>query len=282
MTSSQLDRYLVIGNPVAHSLSPQIHRAFAQQLDEPISYDKVTVELGGFTTFVREFAASGGCGLNVTLPFKLDAHAYVDVLDEHSSAAGAVNTIKFEIDGSASGFNTDGIGLLRDLTQRHSIALENKHVVLIGAGGASQGVMLPLVRAGIRRLSVMNRTFDKAQQLLAQPALRSAGVELQALKLNELDQPADLFINATSFGLSKTPIPLAAHLVHDAICYDMSYGRSARFCHWAAANGAAASMDGLGMLVEQAAQSFFIWRGREPKTEPIYAQLRALLDNTAL
>ncbi len=163
--------------------------------------------------------------MNVTLPFKLDAHAYVDVLDEHSSAAGAVNTIKFEIDGSASGFNTDGIGLLRDLTQRHSIALENKHVVLIGAGGASQGVMLPLVRAGIRRLSVMNRTFDKAQQLLAQPALRSAGVELQALKLNELDQPADVFINATSFGLSKTPIPLAAHLVHDAICYDMSYGQ---------------------------------------------------------
>lgn len=282
MVPSQLDRYLVIGNPVSHSLSPQIHRAFAQQLGERISYDKATVELGQFVEFVRDFAETGGCGLNVTVPFKLDAHAYVDVLDEHATAAGAVNTIKFDADGRASGFNTDGIGLLRDLSQRHSISLANKHVLLIGAGGASQGVLLPLLRSGIRRLSVMNRTFDKAQQLLAHPALQSEGVELQALKLNELDQPADVVINATSFGLSNAPIPLATQMIQEAICYDMSYGQSARFCVWAAANGAAASTDGLGMLVEQAAQSFYIWRDLEPKTEPVYAQLRARLDNIVL
>jgi shikimate dehydrogenase len=275
MQTTEKNHYLVVGNPITHSRSPQIHSAFAKQLEDEIVYDKVEVELGGFAKFADQFKASGGRGMNVTVPFKIDAYNYVDSVDAHARAAAAVNTIKFGIDGQSQGFNTDGIGLLRDLTERHRVELKGKHVLLIGAGGAAQGALLPLLQAGIRRLTLMNRTIEKAQQLLRQPEFTSVGVELSAQPLNVLDEPADLVINATSFGLGDEPVPLRPSLVDNAFCYDMSYGPAAKFFRWAASAGAVTSVDGLGMLVEQAAQSYFIWLGHAPRTEPVYDLLRS-------
>ena len=274
MQTKTKNRYLVVGNPIAHSRSPQIHGAFAQQLGDEIVYDKVEVELGGFAKFADQFKASGGKGMNVTVPFKIDAFNYVGTVDEHARAAAAVNTIKFDAGGQSHGFNTDGIGLLRDLTGRHQVELAGKHVLLIGAGGAAQGALLPLLQSGIRRLTLMNRTVEKAQQLLQQPEFTRVGVELSAQPLNVLDEFADLVINATSFGLGDEAISLQPNLVDGAFCYDMSYGSAAKFFRWAAACGAVTSVDGLGMLVEQAAQSYFIWLGHQPDTQPVYDLLR--------
>jgi shikimate dehydrogenase len=274
MQTIEKNHYLVVGNPIAHSRSPEIHGAFAKQLGDQIVYDKVEVELGGFAKFADQFKASGGKGMNVTVPFKIDAYDYVDRVDEHARAAAAVNTIKFGVGTLSQGFNTDGIGLLRDLTDRHNFDLKDKHVLLIGAGGAAQGALLPLLQAGIRRLTLMNRTVEKAQLLLQRPEFTKVGVELSARPLNLLDEPADLVINATSFGLGDEPVPLQPGLVNDAFCYDMSYGSAAKFSRWAATAGALMSVDGLGMLVEQAAQSYFIWHGHHPQTQPVYDLLR--------
>ncbi|MCR9261636.1 MAG: shikimate dehydrogenase [Pseudomonadaceae bacterium] len=274
MQTTEINRYLVVGNPIAHSRSPQIHNAFAKQLGDKIIYDKAEVETGEFSQFAEQFKSSGGKGMNVTVPFKIDAYNYVDTVDEHARAASAVNTIKFTSDNQSKGFNTDGIGLLRDLSERHGVDLQGKHVLLIGAGGAAQGALLPLLQAGIRRLTLMNRTVEKAQLLLQQPVFRNAGVELAAQALNMLDEPADLVINATSFGLGNEVMPLQPSLVNDAFCYDMSYGPAARFCRWAAGAGATSSVDGLGMLVEQAAQSYCIWHGQLPRTQPVYELIR--------
>ncbi len=280
MQTTKINHYLVVGNPIAHSRSPQIHSAFAKQLGDEIVYDKVEVELGGFAKFADQFKNSGGQGMNVTVPFKIDAYNYVDRVDEHARAAAAVNTIKFSVGGQSHGFNTDGIGLLRDLTNRHHVDLQGKHVLLIGAGGAAQGALLPLLQAGIRRLTLMNRTLEKAQKLLQQPEFTKVGVELSARPLNALDEPADLVINATSFGLGDEPVPLQPHLVNNAFCYDMSYGPGAKFCRWAASAGVVSSVDGLGMLVEQAAQSYFIWHGHHPQTQPVYDLLRRAESDT--
>ncbi|XOV83841.1 MAG: shikimate dehydrogenase [bacterium] len=275
MQPAEPGRYLVVGNPITHSRSPQIHQAFAEQLGDVIVYEKAAVEPGDFARFTERFRDDGGRGMNVTVPFKIDAFNFVDTLDEHARAAQAVNTIRFMDNRQSQGFNTDGIGLLRDLSQRHHVSLKEKHVLLIGAGGAAQGALLPLLQAGIRRLTLMNRTVEKAQRLLQQPAIADTSVEVSAQPLNILDEPADIVINATSFGLADDQaIPLQAHLVRHAFCYDMSYGAAARFCRWAQAAGAAASVDGLGMLVEQAAQSYFIWHGHHPQTQSVYLMLR--------
>jgi len=274
MHTAEINRYLVVGNPINHSRSPQIHHAFAKQLGDKIVYDKAEVEIGGFAQFAEQFKAGGGKGMNVTVPFKIDAYNYVDTVDEHARAAAAVNTIKFSVEKQSHGFNTDGIGLLRDLSGRHGVDLQGKHVLLIGAGGAAQGALLPLLQAGIRRLTLMNRTVEKAHLLLQQPVFRNAGVDTTAQALNVLDEPADVVVNATSFGLSDEAIPLQQDLVSGAFCYDMSYGPAARFCRWADSAGATISVDGLGMLVEQAAQSYFIWHGHMPHTQPVYEQLR--------
>jgi shikimate dehydrogenase len=275
MQTTETKHYLVVGNPIAHSRSPQIHRAFAKQLGDNIVYEKAEVELGDFARFAEQFKVSGGKGMNVTVPFKIDAYNYVDTLDEHAQAAAAVNTIRFSPDDQSQGFNTDGIGLLRDLSGRHGVDLQGKHVLLIGAGGAAQGALLPLLQAGIRRLTLMNRTVEKARLLLQQPAFKNTGVELAARALNVLDESADIVINATSFGLGDEAVPLQQDLVDGAFCYDMSYGPAARFCRWADSAGAKTSVDGLGMLVEQAAQSYFIWHGHLPHTQPVYELLRS-------
>lgn len=283
--SINIDRYLVVGNPVAHSRSPQIHRAFAEQFDDQIAYDKAEVEPGGFADFVAEFERSGGCGLNVTLPFKLDAFEYVQQRDDLAQAAGAVNTILLARGQPSRGFNTDGIGLLNDLTTRHGVNLEGKVVLILGAGGATQGVLQPILQARPSKLVIANRTLAKAQALVAQQQSRvdsQSRVTMQAVGLGQIEEKPDVIINATSSGFSRGADMTAEGLISPecvvgSFCYDMSYGAAAVFRGWAATHGAVSSVDGLGMLVEQAAQSYFLWRGKRPRTEPVLAMLRGHL-----
>ena len=285
--SINTDRYLVVGNPVAHSRSPQIHRAFANQFDDDIEYDRAEVEPGGFADFVAEFERSGGCGLNVTLPFKLDAFEYVEERDDLAQAAGAVNTILLAPGQPSRGFNTDGIGLLNDLTTRHQVNLQGKVVLILGAGGATQGVLQPIIQAQPSKLMIANRTVAKAQTLVAQQQARMdtpsrAHIKMQALGLGQVGEKPDVIINATSTGLSDGADMNVEALIdpewaEGSFCYDMSYGPAAVFCSWAALHGAANSVDGLGMLVEQAAQSYFLWRGKRPQTEPVMTLLRSHL-----
>ncbi len=270
-------RFLVVGNPIAHSRSPDIHRAFAAQFDLTIDYDKALVPMGEFAAFVSGFAAAGGRGLNVTVPFKGEAFELVDSASELAAAAAAVNTIKVEEDGRLSGFNTDGIGLVNDLS-RLGFALEGARVLLLGAGGAARGVALPLLRAGIAELVVANRTLDRAQALVAAHRDLAPSISMAAVDFASVSQPADIVINATSTGLQERQLPLPPTAVAGARCYDMSYGQAAGFARWAGQHGAAATADGLGMLVEQAAESFHIWLGRRPATAPVLTMLRRLLD----
>lgn len=281
------DKYAVVGNPVAHSRSPEIHQAFAAQFGATIEYAKVKVEDGGFATFMAEFIQAGGAGLNITVPLKPQAFAFVDEHDELALSAGAVNTIKIDGAGSCRGFNTDGIGLLNDLVGRYGLTLSDARILLLGAGGAAQGVLNPLLRAKPRLLVLANRTLAKARQLVAQYKTQVSDAPLVASALSEIDQQPDIIINATSAGLNAqrdgAPGALAAlapHWLGGAFCYDMSYGPAAAFCRWAAAAGAKDSVDGLGMLVEQAAESYYIWREQRPQTEPVLTQLRGQL-NTA-
>ena len=274
------DRYLVVGNPIEHSRSPQIQQAFAAQFDDNMAYDKALVEVGEFAHFVDAFAASGGRGLNVTLPFKLDAAHYVDELDGLARSAGAVNTIKIEANGKRLGFNTDGIGLLNDLRIRHALDLTGKTILLLGAGGAGQGVLRPLLEAEPRRLVIANRTVGKAEALVAAQSANFPNVELMACAFDALSESPDVIINATSMGLSGDIPPISKDLIRHAFCYDMSYGASAKFQAWAQQHGAQYSVDGLGMLVEQAAQSYFIWRGLRPQTDPVVESLRTHLQQS--
>ncbi len=271
-------RYGVVGNPVAHSRSPEIHASFAAQFGAAIRYDKFLVEPEEFDRFVEDFKTSGGAGLNVTVPFKELAHAVVDARDELAAAAAAVNTIKVMADGSLHGFNTDGIGLVADL-RANGVALENARVLLVGAGGAACGVVLPLLRAGIAVLTIANRTRARAEALVTAHAGLAGEVDIEALDFAAISQPADIVINATSLGLEGAVAPLPVQVVENAVCYDMSYGPAAHFAAWAARHGAAVCLDGLGMLVEQAAQSFYLWRGQRPQTAPVITTLRQSLQD---
>lgn len=273
-----VERYVVVGNPIAHSRSPDIHQAFAQQFDAHISYQRVLVEPGQFTVFADAFADQGGAGMNVTVPFKGEAYAYAEETDELAAAAQAVNTLVFEPNQPARGFNTDGVGLCNDLQQRHGLKLGGKRILLLGAGGAASGVIQPLLAASPDSLVLANRTVAKARQLVDHHLACATGIApLAACGFDELDGAFDIVINATSSGLAGTTAPIAPQFVQDAFCYDMSYGDAALFSRWASEHGAAASVDGLGMLVEQAAQSFFLWRGVHPQTDPVVAMLRASL-----
>ena len=275
--SEQSDRYLVVGNPIDHSRSPDIHRAFAAQFDDDMQYDKALVEPGDFDHFVDAFARAGGCGLNVTLPFKTDAFKYVDECDALASAAAAVNTIVLSNGEPSRGFNTDGVGLVADLTRRHGQDLQGKNILMLGAGGAAQGVIEPLLEAGAQQLVIANRTIAKAEALVAQRLALNSAAALSAVGFDGIQTAPDIVINATSSGLSGGAELIDPVWVAGAFCYDMSYGAAASFCAWAGQHGARQSVDGLGMLVEQAAQSYFLWRGRRPSTTPVLAMLRAAL-----
>jgi len=289
------DRYAVIGNPIAHSKSPAIHAAFAAQTGEPIEYGRILGDPDDFAGNVRHFVTEGGRGLNVTVPFKTEAFELLDDLSEQARAAGAVNTLLVRDGGLLRGDNTDGIGLLRDLTQNHGFALAGKRVLLLGAGGAARGVLRPLLEAGPAELLIANRTAAKAQALAAglgdsashaethpshaqRPSTRQPtwplieGCGFDALAGRRFD----LIINTTSSGLQgQVPAIPDDCLAEGGWVYDLLYANEPTpFCRWGRTQGAAHVLDGLGMLVEQAAESFWLWRGVRPKTAPVIAHLR--------
>jgi shikimate dehydrogenase len=264
------DRYAVIGNPVAHSKSPWIHARFARDTGQDIEYLRIEAPRAGFARALAEFRAAGGRGANVTLPFKEEALARCTVASDRARAAGAVNTLRFD-DGATWGDNTDGAGLVRDLTVNLGRRIAGARVLLAGAGGAAQGVLGPLLEAGAARIVIANRTVARAAALAA----RHPGAPLTACGYGELaGQAFDLVINATSAGLQGAALPLAAGaFARGALAYDLVYGRDTPFLAAARAAGAAAH-DGTGMLVEQAAESFLAWRGVRPQTAAVLAELR--------
>lgn len=270
------DRYAVIGNPVAHSKSPLIHAEFARQTGQDISYVALLAPLDGFSATLQEFREAGGRGVNVTLPFKHEAWRLATRREGYARGARAVNTIEFR-DAQLIGYNTDGVGLVRDLIGNLRQPVKGRRVLLMGAGGASYGVMEPLLREQPETLVVANRTLGKALDLVRHfeslRALAPGGIEARRYEdLSELR--FEIVINATSAGLSGAMPPLPEGIfAPGALAYDMVYGRDTPFLAFARAQGARAA-DGTGMLVEQAAESFFIWRGVRPQTGPVIEMLR--------
>ncbi len=273
------DRYAVIGNPVAHSKSPQIHTEFARQTGHDIAYTKIHAPLDGFKAEVAKFRDAGGKGLNITVPFKLEAWNSVNQLDSLALDAEAVKTIAFR-GGEMVGFNTDGIGLVRDIKDNLQHSIKGQRILLMGAGGAAHGVLKPLLLEQPEHVVIVNRTLEKAQRLTAHfEAPR--GLATRHISARSYDdfgsEQFDLVINATSASLDGSMPALPDHIfAGDALAYDMVYGKTTPFMQFAQAHGARAT-DGLGMLVEQAAESFFIWRGVRPQTAPVIALLRAAL-----
>ena len=269
------DQYVVIGNPVAHSKSPAIHAQFAAQTGESIAYERLAAPLDDFAACVQHFMQSGGCGANVTVPFKLEAFALATQLTPRAQAAGAVNTLSFE-DGRIVGDNTDGVGLVRDIVHNAGVVLEGRRILLLGAGGAARGVVMPLLAGRPQQLVVANRTFARAQELVQ--SFPAAASVLKAAAFDDLSGQFDVIINATSASLSaELPAVPATLFGPQVFVYDMMYAATPTvFMQWAAQHGARVR-DGLGMLVEQAAESFFVWRGARPDTAPVYAALRAQL-----
>ena len=274
-----MDRYAVAGNPVEHSQSPVIHAMFAQATGEDLRYERLLCPMDGFADTVRRFAGEGGRGCNVTVPFKFDAFGLAARHSERAALAQASNLLRFDADGWY-GDNTDGAGLLRDIQHNAGVPLDGAAVLLIGAGGAAAGVLGPLIEGRPARLVVANRTLDKAHALLQRHrALAHArGVALDAAELHSAGTGYDLVINASASSLSGAGVPVDASVLRPgALALDMMYGPSAQgFLDWASAHGAV-GRDGLGMLVEQAAEAFFVWRGMRPDTAPVLAALRQRL-----
>ena len=261
-----VDRYAVIGNPVAHSKSPWIHAAFARATGQGLRYEAIEAPRGGFAEAVAAFRAAGGKGLNVTLPFKEEAYALCAEVSERARLARAVNTLMLK-DG-VFGDNTDGVGLVRDLAGNLKVDARGKRVLLMGAGGAAQGVVGALLEAGVAGLVIANRDVRRAQELAA----RFSGVK--ASGYGALATGFDIVVNATSAGLQGAAPPLPAGVLGPGVlAYEMVYGRDTPFLAAARSAGARAC-DGLGMLVEQAAESFFLWRGVRPETAAVLERLR--------
>ena len=263
---SSIDNYAVMGNPVAHSKSPQIHAAFAEQSNQIIFYQAIQVDDGNFHAAVKEFQAQGGKGLNITVPFKGEAWEISEGRSNRAERALAVNTISFDDAGKIIGDNTDGIGLVRDLTINQGIAIKDKDILILGAGGAVRGILDPLIDEHPDRVVIANRTVSRAGKLAD---IFSDHVDISACGFDELAGSSfDIVINGTSASLQGEVPSLPDGLLNDnACCYDMMYSMSdTLFVSWAKAHGAFKAIDGLGMLVEQAAESFFIWRGVRPET----------------
>ena len=275
---TEKDKYAVFGNPIKQSKSPLIHGIFAQQCDQQLLYRAVRVELDNFGAATDSFFAGGGAGLNITAPFKREAFDYAHRLTDRAMRAGAVNTLTRAMDGSIDGDNTDGIGLVRDMIANLGWVVQGLRVLVLGAGGAARGVLEPLLRERPQELLIVNRTPENAIQLAAEFA-DIAPVQGGAYELIGQRQ-FDLIINATSAGLSgEMPALPSSLLTERSCCYDMVYGNTPTpFMRWAAHHAAWAVADGLGMLVEQAAQSFYIWRKVRPETRAVINQLRAAME----
>jgi shikimate dehydrogenase len=268
-----MDRYAVFGHPVGHSKSPQIHAAFAAQTGQSLSYEAIDAPPDGFAAALRNFIDQGGRGCNVTVPFKDEAYRLADWCDGLAGQAQAVNTLRVEPDGRLAGFNTDGVGLLRDLKHNLGIKLSGQRVLLVGAGGAAAGIIGPLLAAGLAELVIVNRTPQRARELagrfVAQGPVRASLMEAPGSGF-------DLVLNATAAGLRGQAPPVPGVVFGpQAVAYDLVYGPAAMpFLSLAAAAGATDCHDGLGMLVEQAAEAFWLWRGLRPATAPVIAALR--------
>ncbi|MFF7707245.1 shikimate dehydrogenase [Pseudomonas sp. NPDC007930] len=272
-----MDRYVVFGNPIGHSKSPAIHRLFAEQAAQQLEYSTQLAPLDGFSGCAREFFHQGGLGGNVTVPFKEEAYRLCDELTPRAERAGAVNMLSRLADGSVRGDNTDGEGLVRDLMANAGVELAGKRVLLLGAGGAVRGVLEPLLEQEPAALVIANRTVEKAE-LLAEVFAELGPVSASAFGV--LAEPFDVIINATAASLAGDLPPLAASVIAPGrtTCYDMMYGKAPTpFLRWASEHGAAQALDGLGMLVEQAAVAFQYWRGVAVNTAPVLALLRAQL-----
>ncbi|MCX7098319.1 MAG: shikimate dehydrogenase [Methylococcales bacterium] len=269
------DRYAVFGHPIAHSKSPRIHALFAGQTGQALDYGAQDVPAELFSSAVAAFFAEGGKGLNCTIPLKELAWAYADIKTERAQLAKAVNTLALQADGRILGDNTDGLGLVADLTVNHGIRLAGSRVLVLGAGGASRGIIAPLLEQAPSSITLANRTVDKAIGLAGEFAHKGAVIGCGFGDLE--NQQFDLVINATASSLSGSVPPLPDGLLaNNAVCYDLAYGNEPTvFVRWGQQQQAAKSLDGLGMLVEQAAAAFFIWRGIQPQTQPVIALLDA-------
>jgi shikimate dehydrogenase len=268
---NDVDRYAVVGNPIAHSKSPLIHEAFAKQTGQNMSYERVLAPLDGISSTVKDMIARGFKGVNVTVPFKFEAYKICDSLSARakSSGSGAVNTL-INVNGKIHGDNTDGTGLRRDIEQNLGVAIVNKNILILGAGGAAHGVLNSLM--GAKSITIANRSLDKALELV----MSISDCEASASSFESLDQPYDLIINATSAGLTNSELPIPDVIFgKNCLAYDMMYGRETPFMAQARRNGARVA-DGLGMLVEQAAEAFYLWRGIRPETQPVIEMVRAL------
>ncbi len=270
-----IDRYAVFGHPIQHSKSPRIHRLFAEQTGQSLEYSPLEVPAEQFRTAVAAFFAQGGKGLNCTVPLKELAWNYADRKTERAQLSKAVNTLALQPDGSLLGDNTDGIGLVTDLMNNYGLILSGIRILILGAGGASRGIIAPILEQSPQSLVIANRTVDKAVNLAAEfldkgPITGGGFDELT-------NRQFDLILNATSASLSGQLPPLPTGLLaKDGVCYDLAYGNEpTAFVRWGLENGAAKSLDGLGMLVEQAAEAFFIWRGVRPKTRPVIELLNS-------
>jgi shikimate dehydrogenase len=275
-----MDRYVIAGFPVKHSRSPAIHSRFAAETGEPVQYDRLEIAPGEFAAQVRAFAAGGGKGCNITVPYKLEAWQAAVRRTPRAELAHAVNTLRFDADGWA-GDNTDGAGLVHDITVNAGVALMGARVLLIGAGGAGLGALGPLIAAGVAELVMVNRTVAKAEEAVARHAAlaQAHGVSLRAGALEDAGSGHDVVVNATSASLAGAGSPVAAQALRPGcLVLDLMYGPAARpFLAWAREHGAV-TRDGLGMLVEQAAEAFQFWRGVRPSTDGILAVLRAEVD----
>lgn len=260
-----MNRYGIMGHPIQHSWSPEIHQLFAKQTGQELIYQPILVPLDGFSQALDAFQAGGGQGLNITLPFKQQAYQLVDQLSERAKRAKSVNTIQFNADGSRWGDNTDGVGFIRDVIHHHAFPLLNKRVLILGAGGAVRGILDPLLQEKPARIVIVNRTRENADNLAAEFSIEAH--DFAALTNDQFD----LIINGTSASLMQADMELPSNMLSEqAYCYDMVYGkRSTPFMTWAETHHASLVSDGLGMLVEQAAESFFIWRDVRPETQSV-------------
>lgn len=268
-------QFAVFGHPISHSLSPRIHHAFAQQFGIELEYRAIDAAPAQFDAAVRRFFDDGGVGANVTLPHKATAFALADERSITARRAGTANVLTRQVDGRLAAHNTDGDGMLRDLTERHGIDLRGHRALLLGAGGAARGVAWHLLDAGVKTLTIVNRSPEAAAALAAAMS-EPARVHTRCWDELETSGSQDLIVNATSAGVLGVALQLPLTLLGShTVCYDLSYGKAATgFLSWATAAGARDAFDGLGMLVETAADAFALWHGRRPDTEPVYRSLR--------
>lgn len=273
-----MDRYAVFGNPIGHSKSPFIHTQFAQALGEQLQYEAILAPVDNFADSWREFVAAGGKGANITVPFKQQAYQLAEQLSDQAKQAQAVNTLYIDKYGKLCGDNTDGIGLVMDL-RRLQQKLAASTVLILGAGGATRGVIAPLLQAGVANIVIANRTLSKAQaiaDMFNQTVNKEVKQQVQAADLAQIpDLAYNIVINATSSGLmGERPLIAEKHLQHCLLAYDMLYGAEpTTFLRWAKQSGVPLQADGLGMLVAQAAESFYIWRGKRPEVAPVLSML---------